>query len=243
MSNAESNLSDTRKRMNFTTQQIEAITASVLQELASRGVAVAASSSVNGKLLASEPHAVAAKFPLNEKVVTEDALIAVGAAGQTVSLPIGAIITPSGHDYIRRNGVTITSGTSTSGTAESASGLLIMIGNSTSAVSAASTAKWQVIEAGCEFDAAGKATQEHQSPIVCTGGEPSVTACLVNRHADIRAAVVTQNTDIKLLTNVMNPQVLCLDSSGWSFAALLRLFRTLTTVGSAAPAGWKELSQ
>ena len=229
--------------MQFSNQQIEAITASVLRELASRGVAVAASSSANGKPQASASQVVASGLSLGDKVVTEDALVAIGAAGQTVSLPMGAIITPSGHDYIRRNGVTVNNGIRTSATAESASGLLIMIGNSTTAVSAASTAKWQVVEAGCEFDAAGTATQKQQSRIVCTGGEPSVTACLVNRSADIRAAVVTQNTDIKLLTTVMNPQVLCLDSSGWSFAALLRLFRTLTNVSSTAPAGWKELSQ
>jgi len=231
--------------MNFTSQQIEAITASVLRELASRGVAVAAnlrSGTRQSSVAEVRSESGDSGYVIADKVVTEDALVAAGAAGQTVSLTVGAIITPSGHDYIRRNGVTVTSGINTSATAKSASGLLIMIGNCSSALSAASTAKWQVVEAGCEFDAATKATKQNQSPIVCTGGEPSVTACLVNRNADIRAAVVTQNTDIELLTSVMNPQVLCLDSSGWSFAALLRLFRQLSVSNSAAPAGWKEVT-
>jgi hypothetical protein len=236
-------LSDIRNNMIFTNQQIEAITASVLRELASRGVAVAPTSSFHPTPTATpaaDPvEGLADGVGLKDRVVTEGALIAVGAAGQKISLPVGAIITPSGHDYIRRNGVTIINGTPS--TVTSGSGLLIVIGNSNSAVSAASTAQWQVIKAGCEFDAARKATKKHSSPIVCTGGEPSVTACLVNRNADIRAAVVTQNTDIKLLISVMNPQVFCLDSSGWTFAALLRLFRTLTNVGSA-PAGWRELT-
>ena len=231
----------------FTTAQIEAITASVLRELASRGVAVGAnprSGTRHSSVSAVSPKSGDSGYVIADKVVTEDALVAAGAAGQTVSLPVGAIITPSGHDYIRRHGVTVTSGISQSVAAKSASGLLIAIGNrrGDSAVPAASSAKWQVVKAGCEFDAAGKATKQNQSPIVCSGGEASVTACLVNRNANIRAAVITQNTDIKLLSSVMNPQVLCLDSSGWSFAALLRLFRQLSVSNSAAPAGWKEVT-
>lgn len=228
--------------MTYTKLQIEAITAGVLRELASRGVTVGASL-LDGEPKTPDTKTAASDLSFNDKVVTEDALMAANAAGKAVLLPLGAIITPSGHDFIRRNGVTITNDTGSSATVAAESGLLIMIGNSTVATSAASTARWQVIEAGCEFDAGSKATNNTTGPVVCLGGEASITACLVNRDADIRAAVVTQNTDIKLLTSVMNPKVLCLDSSAWSFAALLRLFRTLTSVNSAAPANWKELSQ
>lgn len=226
--------------MTYTKTQIEAITASVLRELASRGVAVAASSS-NSKPKASVSNDVASGLPLNDKVVTEEALVAAGAAGKTVSIAAGAIITPSGHDYIRRNGVVVSSHIGSS-IATSTGGILIAIGHSSSAISAAATAKWELVSAGCEFDAASKATQQNSRPIVCTGGEQSITACLINRKADLRAAVVTQNTDIKHLTSVMNPQVLCLDSSAWPFAAMLRLFRTLSAVSSTTPADWKELS-
>ena len=85
----------------FTTAQIEAITASVLRELASRGVAVGAnprSGTRQSSVSAVSPKSGDSGYVIADKVVTEDALVAAGAAGQTVSLPVGAIITPSGHD-------------------------------------------------------------------------------------------------------------------------------------------------
>jgi len=227
------------KTMTFNSSQIETITNGVLRELASRGVTVAAASL--SPTPTASPRKLAADIGLSDKVVTEECLSAANAAGKTISIPAGAIITPSGHDYIRRHHVVIASRLGSSVTAAT-SGILIAIGNCSSAISAAATAQWELITAGCEFDAADTSIQQNSKPIVCAGGEPSVTACLLNRNADVRAAVVTQNTDIKLLTSTMNPQVICLDSSGWSFAAMLRLFRTLNAGDLTTPKAWKEVN-
>jgi hypothetical protein len=67
-----------------------------------------------------------------------------------------------------------------------------------------------------------------------------VVACLLNRSAEIRAAVITKATNLLTLTTVMSPHVVCLDASGWSFGDILKLLRSLAVV-SHAPATWNEL--
>lgn len=232
--------------MIFSSQQIETITQSVLQELRSRGVAIAAADagsthSFNGKpqATASDTKADACGLPLNAKVITEDSLLAAGVSGKTISIPAGAVITPSGHDFIRRNNVSITNGGVN--TPATSGGLLIVIGDCSAAASAASSAKWRATKAGCEVDAANKTTKHMPRPVVCIGGEPSVTACLLNRTKEIRAAVIATDTDLHQLSTAMNPQVVCLNSVGWTFAAVLKLLRQLNGSNAAAPSKWKEL--
>ncbi len=232
--------------MTFSAEQIEAITTSVLRELASRGVAVAAAEKSGTPADAVAPIGVAsspdqrnAVVALTGKVISEQALVAINASGLTITIPAGAIITPSGHDYIRRNGITVTSVLSTGKSA--AGGTIIVVGNCFAATSAAKTAMWTTITAGCEFDAAKKSRKQLPNPVVCCGGEPSVTACLLNRNSDVRVAVVTQNTDVSRLVRVMNPQVICLDAAGWSYAQLLKLLRMMP-FGATIPASWKEIA-
>ena len=237
--------------MTFTSQQIEAITQDVLRELRSLGVAIAAQGESvrvpppsEGRARSHRPvtgecRPVETGPTINTKVITEESLAAASAAGRTVSIPAGAVITPSGHDYIRRNQVSITNGSTTNVASES--GLVIIVGQCSAATSAAATANWQSIEAGCEYDAAHKARKQLPSPVVCCGGEPSMAACLLNRNNAVRAAVVTPNTDITILGSSMNPQVVCVSSVGWTFAAFLKIFRQLGGIGSAVPSKWREL--
>lgn len=226
--------------MNYTETQIEAITRRVLRELSSRGVGIASARPETSPAPSQSSEHVAVAG-IDAKVITEDTLAAANAAGQTILVVAGAVITPSGHDYIRRNSVTI-SNHAPAAANQVSSGVLVVSGNNTAATSAANTAKWNIISAGCDFDAAEKARGELSQPVVCSVAEPSLTACLLNRNAEIRAAVITQTTDIGLLGTIMNPQVICLDSAGWSFAALLKLFRRLVTGNTTAPDAWKELA-
>ena len=230
----------------FTRAQIEAITASVLRELASRGVAVAPASSLNpsptvmrsaGSAIGS-PVGSALLVELDQRVISEDVLAAANASGKSITIPAGAIITPSGHDFIRRNGVTVTSVLSAGHS--TTAGAVILIGTSFTAKSAANTAKWTIVAAGCERDAAKKALKQLPKPVVCCGGEPSVTACLLNRDHKLRVAVVTPNTDVSRLARVMNPQAICLDAASWSSAQLIKVLKTMSP-GSTAPTSWKEL--
>jgi len=174
-------------------------------------------------------------------VISEGTLLEAGAAGRTISLLPGAVMTPSGRDYIRRNNVRVSSQISKA--IESATaGTFIAVGVNTNLRTAASAAGWTTLTAATEFAAAALAADNLRSGMVtCCGGEPSVVACLLNRNSAIRAAVVTRTTNLATLTSVMNPQVVCLESSGWSFGELRRLLRGLATTGTA-PRDWKEIS-
>jgi hypothetical protein len=178
------------------------------------------------------------------KVVTHDILSAADAAGRQVLLQPGAVITPSGRDYIRKHAVRISSQARSS--AAAVSGLLI--GNGTSAatqISAASAAGWTTQWVTSDYASAEAALHRvSQSTVVCCGGEPSVVCCLLNRNPAVRAALVTRNTNLAALTTVMNPQVICLDSAGWSFGETLKLLRVLAGAAGTrtAPMDWQELA-
>ena len=173
------------------------------------------------------------------KVVSEDILIAARAAGRTIVLQAGAIITPSGKDYIRKNGLTV-AGSALNKPATVSTGSFVVVGNNATCQSAASTAGWKTSAASNEHDAALAASQTLKNGITVTcGGEPSVVACLLNRNPDVRAAVITKATNLITLTTVMSPQVVCLDSIGWSFGDILKLLRSLSSANR--PQGWKEI--
>lgn len=177
---------------------------------------------------------------IGSRVISENVLITANAAGRAISLSPGAVITPSGRDYIRKNGVRMTSDVGGK-TNSVVSGTVIVIGDSSTS-SAASAAGWNTVTATSEFEAAALATEKLSTGLVTTfGGEPSVVACLLNRNPVVRAAVVTRTTNLMTLTTVMNPQIVCLDSMGWSFAELLRLLRGLTLT-SMVPKHWKEIT-
>ncbi|MEZ6131952.1 MAG: hypothetical protein R3C59_25100 [Planctomycetaceae bacterium] len=222
--------------MNFSNQQVDAITADVLRELRSRGVAVAAGLSVNPPKEVTETPVGDAN--LNDKVITEQSLIAADAAGRRISLRPGAVITPSGHDYIRRHGVIITSGILNK--SRPISGTVIIVSDSAVAASAATAAGWNTLSAGCERDAASQTRKLDSNRVVCCGGEASVTACLLNRQENIRAAVVSSTTDVSRLMTAMQPNVLCLES-GWAFSQLMKLLRAFSG-HPTKPANWKELT-
>jgi hypothetical protein len=120
-------------------------------------------------------------------------------------------------------------------------GSFVVVGNNATCQSAASTAGWKTSAVSNEHDAALAASQSLKNGLTVTcGGEPSVVACLLNRNPDVRAAVITKATNLITLTTVMSPQVVCLDSSGWSFGDILKLLRSLSAANR--PQGWKEIT-
>lgn len=177
---------------------------------------------------------------INNRVVSENVLKIANAAGRTILLQQGTVITPSGRDFIRKNGVRLASDVGATVNAATG-GTFITVGAGTTS-SAATAAGWKTLTAVSETAAAVLASEKLATGMVASfGGEPSVVACLLNRNSAVRAAVVTRTTDLPKLTGVMNPQVICLDSMGWSFAELLRLLRGLS-MSSMVPKQWQELT-
>ena len=190
--------------------------------------------------MASKQASTLETLSIGSRVVSENVLITANAAGRAISLAAGAVITPSGRDYIRKNGVRLTSDVGGK-SVTSIGGTFIVIGDNSNS-SAASAAGWNTLIVKSGFDAAALASEKLTSGMVASfGGEPSIVACLLNRNPAVRAAVVTRTTNLAALTSVMNPQVVCLDSTSWSFAELLRLLRGLS-MSAAIPKQWKELA-
>ena len=230
-----------KNQMTVDAAYIDQIVQNVMREMKSRvTVPAVASAPVTTSLAkpatAAEPSTA---LTIAAKVVSEDILIAARAAGRTIVLQAGAIITPSGKDYIRKNGVTV-AGSALNKPATVSTGSFIVVGNNATCQSAASTAGWKTSAVSNEHDAALAASQSLKNGITVTcGGEPSIVACLLNRIPDVRAAVITKATNLITLTTVMSPQVVCLDSSGWSFGDVLKLLRSLSAANR--PHGWKEI--
>ncbi|MFN9717546.1 MAG: hypothetical protein ACK58L_02565 [Planctomycetota bacterium] len=227
--------------MTFDAAYIDQIVQNVMREMKSR---VDAASSASAPVSGLQAHANAASeaakpVMITSKVISEGVLLAAKAAGNTITLQSGAIITPSGKEYIRKNGVQV-SGSTFPHAAKVTTGVFLVVGSHTVCQSAAAAAGWTVSAVSCEHDAARAALAALTSGITVTfGGEPSIVACLLNRNPDVRAAVITKATNLNTLTSVMSPQAVCLDSSGWSFGDILRLLRSLSA--ASRPHGWKEV--
>jgi uncharacterized protein with beta-barrel porin domain len=182
-----------------------------------------------------------APVELTQRVITEDVLARQTGPGGTIVIPVGAVMTPSGKDYIRRHGISVSSSSQTA-TSHSTGGLALVVGDIQGLSAPAASAGWTVMTAAGDFDAANQVAQEcRDQPVVCCSTQPSVIACLVNRNTQRRAAVVTSRTCLTELFNDMNPDTVCLTTVGWSFSQLLRMLKQLSGQSPAVPSGWKEL--
>ncbi len=224
--------------MTISVEFIDQIVQNVMREMQTRVPMTAAHAPVVSRTTTDVIPAATSALQIAAKVISEDTLIAAQAAGRTISLQPGAIVTPSGRDFIRKNNVRLTS--LVGGKNSAASGTFIVVGSNAGAIPAATTAGWATTAAATEV-AAASAALEYMSKghVTCFGGEPSIVACLLNRNQSVRAAVITKATNLLTLTTVMSPQVLCMDSSGWSFGDILKLLRSLSAANQ--PKGWREI--
>ena len=225
----------TKKTMTISAEYIDQIVQNVMREMQTRVPMATVSAPV-----VTRQNSAPETLQIGSRVISENVLITANAAGRAITLAAGAVITPSGRDYIRKNGVRLSSNVAgNSGTSHG--GTFIVIGDNSNS-SAASAAGWKTLNANTEFDAAIMASKVFTTGMVTSfGGEPSIVACVLNRNPAVRAAVITRSTNLAALTSLMNPQVVCLDSTAWSFAELLRLLRGLS-MSAAIPKHWKELA-
>ena len=134
---------------------IDQIVQNVMREMKPRVTVPAA---VSAPVTTSHAKPVTATEPstaltIAAKVVSEDILVAARAAGKTIVLQAGAIITPSGKDYIRKNGVTV-AGSALNKPATVSTGSFIVVGNNATCQSAASATGWKTLAVSNELDAA-----------------------------------------------------------------------------------------
>lgn len=224
--------------MNFSSEQIEAITQGVLRELSSRGISISAArqgTDVCGNKSGSTVEGI------SERVITEEVLSGSRASQGRIAIPADAVITPSGRDYLRRHGLSVVRGQSSK--TKASAGSLLTIGHCGSVTAAATSLGWTISAAACEFDAARQSIRlAGGQPVICCGGVATAVACLLNRDTGVRAAVASAGDDPEPVFRLMKPQVMCMNSKGWSFVETVRLMRLMSTSGQAPPAKWRELA-
>jgi len=223
--------------MILNAEKIDEIVRNVLRELEARRTAPG---SVPGKSAEKSVGVEASPvLVIRERVISESVLAASGAAGKTVSLMRGAILTPSGRDYIRKYSVRLCS--LVPEPERSVTGLVLISGKSPTAQSAAQAAGWKVAAVEDGFAAAVMArTAVAMQRVICVTDDPSIVACLLNRDSAVRSAVVSGQKGLEKLIRSMHPNVVCLASEGWSFSDLTRLLRLMSSVNGPADS-WKEI--
>ena len=166
--------------MNFTNEFIDRIVDSVMRELASPGPSE--SSRCDGL-----PPDSGQLPELRSSVITEEVLTAEGIESGRIVIPPGAVITPSGRDYLQRRGIEIaTTAKSSHRMAQevSATGVAVFAKRCHALAAAATSAGLTIARADCAVGlarrAACSAADEQQSLTCCS--QPSVTACLINRN-------------------------------------------------------------
>jgi len=220
--------------MTFSNELIDEVVRNVMRELKLSPTPAAVPSTVI--------HTAASSVELSQRVITEDVLAGQIASGGTVVVPKGAVLTPSGRDYIRRHRIVISSASPAEAN-ELSGGLVLVVGDIKSMSAAAKSVGWLIDSASGNFNAANLVAQRAADQrTVCCSDQPSVIACLINRNTRRRAAVVTSQTCLSRLLNEMNPDTVCLSANSWSFTELQRMLRKLSGNESARPTDWKELA-
>jgi hypothetical protein len=228
--------------MSVPSELIDEIVRNVLRELDSPHIGGKLRTATSEPLNAqpTEERSKEAALVIRATVITEDVLESVDAGCRTVMFPSKAVITPSGREFIRRRQVSVVNA-SDSQHPVAAGQLMIIAGDSASASAAAAANGWKIETGDCDaavMRIAVRKTQDHV--IVCCCHQPSVVACLLNRDADNRVAVVNPTTDILPLQAAMNPRIVCFQHVGWSTVDVRRLLQAMNATTSAVPANWNE---
>lgn len=212
--------------MNFDQRLIDDIVQGVLQQLQPTTTPTASSSS-------SAP-------VIENKLWTADILTeAIPTGTRTVRQLPGTIITPSGRDYLRQNGIEVVSGpgAGTKQTAGKSKWKVLVVDSSANFESCwremnrdglvdwqreriddvAAAAK-QTISVLCRAETVG---------VMVLTREPEQAACLANRNNQVRAVALSSADRWKQLKSSLNPNVVCLDPKQLSYMELRQLWRAI----------------
>ena len=183
---------------------------------------------------------------ISERIVTAE-LLAERVSGAT-EIAIGArsIVTPAGWDYVHELGLTVRrGGTSPQATdhnrSESAAAggsagleLLLIVVRNTPAVDRLYedlSAHWRRELLGCPDDAAKLAisavSRGETSMAVILAEQAHRAACLANRNAAVKAVVVPDAPDVRLVRKQLRANVWCVDPENKSWFELRNLIRAI----------------
>jgi len=235
--------------MSVDGELLERIVAGVLREL-------------HGEVAAARPGestvpTVPMEIVLTEKVITAELLEKTCRGAVRLVLGNGAVVTPSGRDFLRQHNVElcreIETGSHGGGakSAAAANWKVIVVHTTKPLIGALDDAArlpgiaWQRALAGCDVDAAERATSalcrgEADGAVVFTS-RPEVVACRANRNANVRGAAVENTARIRAAQKHLSANLFCIDATEKTRIELRNLLRAATANGPpAAPRGWRE---
>lgn len=188
-----------------------------------------------------QPDASAAAGKICAMVITEDTLQQANISGGSIEIPAGAVITPSGREYLRRFAILTRAAGGDRTTSQT--GTLFLSGVDPVAQAAAAERGWGVRQHQNDLELAAGVDDLASGPSLCSCDQPNIVACLLNRNARFRVAVIDRQSDVRKLLAVMRPDVLCLAAgTGWTTVGLRRLMQALERLPPQVPDSWCELN-
>lgn len=173
---------------------------------------------------------------LADRVITAELLKEKIPNGGALRITAKAILTPSARDEIKAKGISIQRDTGVSkGKLTSAKGVIVashlpgVVQDLINDVKKHSSANWRV-----EMESGVSQVVERIQSVICRGESPQVlafvktpheAACLVNRNAQCRAAVVRTDADVRIVRSEMAANVIFADLSQPTFHGLRRILK------------------
>lgn len=213
----------------------------MLSQLRERSGSAPASS--NGKLrseaVASQP-GQPSSVELPDTVITEELLKSHARPGVAIRIPGNAILTPTARDYIQAHRISLDRNQTSDMTKAAARGVsqgIIIASHLPEIVHSLLAdvrkhwkANWKV-----EIEAGLLQVVERAQSAICRAESgqalifakaPHQLACLVNRNADCRAAVVRSAEDVRLVREELAANVLCVDLVQPTYIGLRGILRS-----------------
>ncbi|HEY3966890.1 MAG TPA: RpiB/LacA/LacB family sugar-phosphate isomerase [Planctomycetaceae bacterium] len=223
--------------MTFTPEQVDLIVQRVVQQLGTKGVAIAPASAEPRHVTAAEP-AAAPGVRIPGQVITQDLLAASATGAALVRIDAKALLTPSARDFIKQHSIQIVREGASSAGATTAIRWQVIVTKSTPQIAAAieglsalgivcdmrllglpAEAAAQSISALCRAEA--------QQVVVFTD-QPELVACLANRNDKVRAASVSDAAAAERVRQHLQGNLLTLDPTHKSIhelTSILKAFR------------------
>jgi hypothetical protein len=227
--------------MNIDAQVIDDIVAGVLSQLRMTTTVVRAKDDHPKIDLVTKD----ATVKLDEIVITEDLLSEKAVGVESLSIKREAIITPSGRDWLRKHDVSWKRVNKTTDSNQKSAWRLIVATPS----DAIEKLNEEVNRWGWIVDCVNGAeeaavcgvtslSEETQGVVILTS-EPERVVCRANRHSHIRAASVSEVSDVTRVQQQLGANLVALSPGNRGFFELRNMMKTLSAGGPPkAPENW-----
>lgn len=226
--------------MNIDAQAIDEIVAGVLSQLGMTSTVERAT-----RMSTSSPATGNQQLEIPETVITEDLLAAKASGAGTLLITQGAVITPSGRDWLRKHDVTWKRVNETNKSDRKSLWRLI-VATPSEAIDKLNdeVTRWgwtvDCVSASEEAAVCGVTSlNENTEGVVILTSEPERVACRANRHSHIRAASVAKVADIVRVKQQLGVNLIAVCPGDRGFFELRNIMKTLAAGGPPqAPANW-----